>query len=73
MEMMYYSAGFNEHGVWYSFEMWITGDHLMTPGSGCCEDDGVGNPAFESLAPEFTCQNGNFFCHGYNKTPDTNL
>lgn len=54
-------------------EMGITGDDPVAPGSGCGEDDGIGNPAFEPLMPEFAGKDCNGFCYREDEAPDPNL
>lgn len=54
-------------------EMGITGNDQMAPGPGRSKDDRIGNPAFESLVPEFTGKDSYGFCYRENEAPDANL
>jgi hypothetical protein len=53
--------------------MRVAGHNLVATRPGSCEDDGIGNPAFETFAPIFPGKDCNRFRYRKNKTPDTNL
>jgi len=53
--------------------MGVPGYYFMTPGTCGCKNDRVGNPAFESLVPEFSGKDCNIFRDRDNKAPDTDL
>ena len=54
-------------------EMGIAGNDRMARGPGRSKDDRIGNPALESLMPEFAGKDCNGFCYRENEAPDPNL